>query len=1020
MNGRVNGPSNRNPNERDDDRVDERVDERCARTRRWTHAIAIAVACGAAGTAMGCKSIPKLVADGRYDEAIDEAIGRRRPPRGRHARAYATALVQTGRWREARGVLFGDYQRGGELTSLLALADLERSEGLDGTAAVHYARIIDVDVGPVAGRDDVCVLLRSRADARARAGAGAAAQLDLDRAADVCGEPPDARGQRWLKDITARTRVAQQAEVDARVDATRCRTGEGGDPDDPGHCDDVATIEPEALAAALAQAQRDGPKAMRQVAAGYGLSLAPDRVVALLVADMRGELGTALLGDDEVRRWVGTAGWSDFAPLVMSRDKGEAAYLQLRLDAVLDDMPSTPDVRLGPRQREIWAAQATDAAGPPGWRIFAWLGDMASTELALSTAWRPRRGAGGGSGAESESGSGSGSASGSGSGSETESESGSGSEPGAESESGPEVPAHWSARLPRTVDAFEATLQIARLRWHRGGGDVALRIARYAVAQALEAEVPDAAPIAARFAGWHLAHGRYWQALAIADAAPHSLAPVAKAAATALRLAEALCGGACADDEDRAIVERNLGDAWVHSVRGSVAMRSAFEGVAPGDASRCPSPAERFVAGGPLAAVLAEPAEGAGETDDAAADAVADRTGGAGEVASGGASLGRAQALARIVESDVALGCAAADATLLWTSLAPSPTAESLAELLAHEPGAPAPDTLMTLARLAMLAGRDEQAENLAVAAGGSARDPRDAWRRLASFAHVTGQRDVKMMALRETLLHTPGLQAPAVREALLLEGLRDVTRSWGVTETPAGREALLAHVEAHLEPASADQRWLIRDALLWRVAAAPWWRSADRGADAGADPDGPWRPLLLEAVTGDADPEDHPLSMARLLGTDPPPMRSDFDLTALVLRAEAGELSAIPAATAVLDDPVRLAPLRLAIARHGRQWKARWRTAIGLAVYGGPRRRAEALAALLEMATPPQRAAILAVLVHEPAALEPEGEVRSVVAGDPAPGRRAGGVSAPIVDDAEVLLRLVAGLPLSPAWLGR
>ena len=974
-----------------------------------------ALAAGGTAASGGCKSIPKLVENGRYDEAIDEAIGRRRPPRGRHARAYATALVQTGRWQEARGVLLGDYQRGGDLTSLLALADLELSEGLDGSAAVHYGKLVAVDVGPVAGREDVCTLLRRRADARARGGSGEAAQQDLDWATDVCGEPSDARGRRWLEDITARTRVAQQAEVDARVAATRCRTFEASEdgerPDAPGQCDSVERIDADAIAAALADAQDEGPIALRRVAARHGLSLAPDRVVELLVADMAGSLGTALIGDDEVRRWVGTAGWSDFAPLVMSRDKGEAAYLQLRLDAVLDDMPSTPDVRLGPRQREIWAAQATDAAGPPGWRIFAWLGDLASTELALSTAWRPRKAVGEGEG-EGESEPEGESESESVSESEGESESATESEAqpvAGEGEAGleassvpsadlPDAPGHWSARLPLTAEALEATLAVARLRLHRGGPDVALAIARYAVARSVSGGVPDAAAISARFAGWHLADGRYWQALAVAEAAGPSLAPVAKAAATALRLAEALCGGPCADDEDAAIVERSMGAEWVQEVRASLASRSAFDGATGldnhGGAGKCPSPAERLAGEGPLAAWLAMDAE-RDETEDG-----------------GEPPPERAQALARVVETDVALSCAAVDATLLWTPLAPSPTAESLSELLAHEPRVAAPDTLMTLARLAMLAGRDEQAEGYAVAAGGSALDPREAWRRLASFAHVTGQRDVEMMALRETLLHTPGLDAPTVREALLVEGLEDVTRSWGVTQTDAGREALGRHVEAYVEPVSADQAWLSRERLLWRIAEEPWWRNAE--------PTAAWRAQLLEALRGDAIPEDHPWSMARLEGTETKSPRSDFDLTALVLRAEAGKLAAIPAATVVLDDPVRLAPLRLAVARHGRQWQTRWRTAIGLSVYGSPRRRAEALAVLLEMATPPQRVAIRALLLDQPAALEPEGETRTVVLGDPAPSRAMGARSAPIVSDDEVLLRLVAGLPLSPAWLGR
>ncbi|MBL4687976.1 MAG: hypothetical protein JKY37_25520, partial [Nannocystaceae bacterium] len=349
----------------------------------------------------GCKSIDKLVAGGQYDAAIERAVAKRRPPKGKHARAWAVALLETNRFDEARGVLLADYQRGGNLTSLRALADLELQRGLQGTAAVHYSRIAELDVSRLVGLEDVCALLRRRADAFAQAGSGQAAAQDLSRAEDACGRPTDARAQRRLLEIEARVHAAARTEVDARVQTSLCRTtGEdldplnaepgSGEPAPDGLCDADLTLEHSALAKAVTRAAAEGAAALREVARTHRLSVTPEQVVMLLEADISGALGPAIIGDEEVRRWVGDAEWSEFAPLVAAQAKGPAAYVQLRLQAVLDDLPLPPSVRRRTPQRAVWVAQATDWAGRDAWRIFAWLGELGATELALATAWRPR------------------------------------------------------------------------------------------------------------------------------------------------------------------------------------------------------------------------------------------------------------------------------------------------------------------------------------------------------------------------------------------------------------------------------------------------------------------------------------------------------------------------------------------------------------------------------------------------------------------------------------------------------
>jgi len=941
-----------------------------------------------AAALVGCASVERLTADGEYSAAIERALSRRRPPRGKQARAWALALVRTDRVDEARGVLLGDFQRGGGLASLTMLADLELAHGLEGTAAVHYARIVDRDVTALAGRDDVCELLRRRADGFARAGAGAAAGRDLDRATTLCGEPTDARSQRRLAQSKARATAAQQAEVDARVALSVLPAETMPELPDP--------------ARALADAASAGPVAIRSVASRYALTLSPEQVVTLLVADLSGSLSTAVIEDDEVRRWVGDSQWSDFAPRVMSLPQGSAAYLRLRLGAVLDDMPVGPNQRLGPGERAVWVARATDSAGPAAWRVFAWLGDLGATELALGTAWRPRptppapaAGAAGGPeqpdatpesprppqqepAAEDT-------------GRDTSDAGASGSTAAApdpvERQVAPDKPSHWTSRLPPTEQALHATLMLARLRHGRGRPDLALEMARYAIARAEAERIPNAGAIAAQFAGWHLAGGRFAQALATADAAPSLLAPMGSAAATGLLLARDFCGGPCKDDEDQQLVARVMGDAWFEDAAARLAAQ-ATSGRAPLPAAgSCPTVGERFAADGPLADVLD-------------ADGV-----------SKGPSPTQVDALAHVVQADITLGCAARDATTLWVPMSPSPTAQFTSDLLAHEPGVATPTTLSTMARLAMLGGRPFEAETLAVAAAASARDPRAQWLDTARFAEATGNRSLVRLALRQTLLHTPGLRAPAVREALLFAGLSDSARSWGGGQTEVGRETLGRHIQAHLDAVAPAQRWAMREALLWRVGEGA------LGPASADDVSPQWRSLVIEQLLGPAATERHAFALARAGSGAAPPPASAFDVAGLTLAALGGSMGALPPAAASLGHAVRLAPVRLALAQHATDWQTRWRTAIGLAVYGSPRMRAEGMKVLLAMASPSQRAAVVRLMLVQPAAVEPPDDP---AIGFPVPESGHGVRAVPLIADEDVLLRLAAGLELASAWLAR
>ena len=81
-----------------------------------------------------------------------------------------------------------------------------------------------------------------------------------------------------------------------------------------------------------------------------------------------------------------------------------------------------------------------------------------------------------------------------------------------------------------------------------------------------------------------------------------------------------------------------------------------------------------------------------------------------------------------------------------------------------------------------------------------------------------------------------------------------------------------------------------------------------------------------------------------------------------------------VPTATELFADPARLGAFRLALAEHTRDFSLRWRTAIGLMVYGTLSERALAARQLLELAEPipRNRADLESVLLASPAALAP------------------------------------------------
>ena len=164
----------------------------------------------------GCgQQLVRLEAEGRHDEVIARAQAARWPLRHEAARAYAAALHATGKSERARDVLLRDFRRGGDLVSLVALADLELELGLDGIAAVHYTRAAALERKVLKGRASVCDLFERRASAFVEIGDGQSALDDLERVQALCARAPAAAT------VASAQRLAR-AQVDARVSQRKC------------------------------------------------------------------------------------------------------------------------------------------------------------------------------------------------------------------------------------------------------------------------------------------------------------------------------------------------------------------------------------------------------------------------------------------------------------------------------------------------------------------------------------------------------------------------------------------------------------------------------------------------------------------------------------------------------------------------------------------------------------------------------------------------------------------------------
>ncbi|MEM6290240.1 MAG: hypothetical protein AAGA54_03215 [Myxococcota bacterium] len=526
----------------------------------------------------GCHArLPKMYADGRYADVIAKAQGSRIRPRKKAARAYAASLHALGRDDQALDALLLDYRRGGDVRSLIAMADLERTLGWRGLAAHHYARALTHDRDALSGRTEVCALFRERAREFVYSAEGEAADADMRRVRHMC---PDAAAADAA--LSAEADAAAQAQVDARIAASQC----------PPPCEPPAPAEL-AIEDALAEAAKQSPLALAAQSARLGVQLPPETLVAALLAELQGSMGVALLDDDTIRAWIGDQVWSDLAPAVMSQPGPAAAWVQLRLASIVAGLPRAPGAA-GVRELDRWTEQALRVPDAQPWRVYAVQDDVSTAELALSARWRPPK-------------------------------------PAVD----PEQPApprppvdHWSERLSIDAKTLAPALVAARLRFAAGKADLALRLTRRALTEAAAAGVTSVAEHARDEVVQALGWGRPWHALALLETNPVPDGGARRgAAATAIILSRTMCGGSCRDDEDLGVVLRVMGESWVDDARAGLLDAALAGRSLPADSGRCPTVAEVIEpdADGPLSSALA-----AATTDlrgpgvgDALADAIA-------------------------------------------------------------------------------------------------------------------------------------------------------------------------------------------------------------------------------------------------------------------------------------------------------------------------------------------------------------------------------------------------------------
>jgi hypothetical protein len=909
--------------------------------RRLPRAAALALATSIFGAVFvaggGCGgALVRLAKEEQWSELDRRARAQRQLPRGKAARAWAQALVELGNVEEARAVLLHDFRHGGQEQSLLALAELERNLGLLGMAGAHYTRLVDIDLDTLQkseSRAEICELLRARAGVEAEIGEAFAADTDMRRLALVCPADLTAADREFLSSVQPRA----QAEAEGRRSL-----------------DEDLSLAPEAvdqvelrLAEQLELARQRGPRAVAALAESEGMQVEPDDIAVLLAAEFGGGLGPGLVSSRRLSGWVGDNEVAALVDAIAALPAGVREYAMLRLSSVRAEAEVADE-------RQGWIVAAMASLGGQGpheaakaWRVAAAVGDLSGAEFALNTNLRdlipviPEGAEGNDRGEDGE----------------------------AAGEGAPAAkPAHWTLRVPADRRSFDLLLTMARLLEHRGKPVLALELRRSVLVAGYEVGLAQVSAAAVEEVRRQLILGRPWQALAVAEVVPGPLLDeILPAVASAIGLIRA-AGLDEADEADRNVVWRSLGDAWFESWDPRLA--AALGGLDLGDDGRCPGLGRWLDADAEerLRRVGLDPERSREALEAAFADLAAPATG---------------ERLAEALESDLGLSCSAPLVQLLHAG-PHALTLETLDERLNHAPELGASTQLQLEAEIALAHGKGDRAVLLTTSAAAQSADPRAVWARAAVAGSSFDAREYTLGALREVLGLTEGLDDAAARRELLLIRLRDVDGDEILREGQAKAvDALRGQLRSYLEEVPAQRRWARLDAVLWTLAG-------ETRADLLA-----WE-RLLEIVMDDERREHHPAAVAALEraaaaagaplegegapGSDPLAFLSDTQaLCEQVFSGGAGAFVEEEGARPML---------------------------VGAATVCEPRRRAAALAALVASTPEPARAELRARILAGPFAIEVDPERPGVVQTVSAASREG------------LILRVVFGLPLEPVWV--
>jgi len=861
----------------------------------------------------GCahRTLERMVEQGEFEAAAKRGAMAKRPLRRRAAWAYAKALAELDRVEEARTVLLRDFRTSGDVTPLVKLADLEAERGIFGMATVHYSRAVTLDGDVLRGREDVCELLRRRAAVFVADGEALAADQDVRRVMLLCPHNPgSAQG-------LADEALAAKIRVEAQAAARDLRTLKG--------CADGSCVAGRGERAgeielALASARKEGPRALRAVARERQIEVRAEDVIMLLSGELRGELGVALVTNDELRAWIGEAPIEALAAATAGLPTAEKAYVRLRMGRMGPGY-TLPVGEKEPGSEAALVTQALDALdeqGPIqaalGWRVLALIGDLPGAEMTLVSSLRTEAaerskvaGSLGGEASAADDGPPTGDA-----------VAQVGTAP-TEKIKGPAQtripePSYAAGRIPVGPDTWKLMLVLAHMREASGNHDQALEISRYVLAEAHALGFAEVETIAGVEAHAALASGRPWQAMALADAVG-GIDAFETVAAAAILLQRAACADGCGEGDDRAAVERVVGEAWVLE-RGakipSLASRRSFLGEARGES--CPQ----------LAALLAE-------------DSV-------GVVASGfrsgrsASTLTAERALREAIEADISLVCAGRLAAPVMIHRRYTTGAAILMQHLSQAPQMIAAGGLATHAEIALAAEKEEQARSFFDAAAASSPAPAVIWERALRAGQLAQAREVELVALRRLLL-LPLSQSRAseLHRALVVRAARDANDAWATRENETGAEALAGAVRDYIDRYTSSERWWAREKLAQALARESW-----RDDTAAA--------LIRRSLWPDAElAQLHPAANRRLeaaLQRQPAagvvdPLSPEEVATALdPTSADLGAMAEVFGARALAG--VRLARARLELDTEGR------RMAVAVAVSGDPKTRAQALHVLL------------------------------------------------------------------------